>query len=148
VKSLRLLGQVLALCLPASIAVVPAVQASPPAQMPTAPTGSVSIWHGEVGRFRQSADTPMVVQVRSLVERAMRLQGPALDLHRRAYLALSARYGSRLLESSATAAGYVWMWNPVLERWVMVCLSSSTLVVDFGRSGTVVVRIEQEMPVD
>ena len=146
----RFVGQMLALCIPGLIAFVPYVQARAPRSERTrpVPTGSVSVWHREVGQYRQSADTLMVLQVRALVERALSLSGPGLDTHRRAQVALSARYGERMLVSSAAVAKYVWVWDPVLERWVIVCLSASTLEIDFGRRGTVLVETREEMPVD
>jgi hypothetical protein len=149
VKSPQFLGQVLALCLPGLIAVVPAVQARSPQLQPTrpVPSGSVSIRHREVGQYRQSVDTSMVMQVRWSVDRALALQGPELTTFQRVKTVLSQRYGTRMLASSA-APGYAWMWNPVLEKWVLVCLSTSTIEIDFGRRGTVVIETTETMPVD
>jgi hypothetical protein len=105
------------------------------------------VWHKEVGQYRQSVDAPMVVQVRLLVERALALDGPNLDARRRARAVLSERYGARMVEMSAPPK-YVWWWDPVLERWILICLSSSTFEIDFGKRGTVVVETTDQMPLD
>ena len=146
----RFVGQALALCLPGLLAVVPVVQSGARrlSRADLEPAGSVSIWHREAGGYRQSADAPLVLRVRSTVERAMALQGPGLDTFRRAHAALSERYGARLTVSSALPPHYEWRWNPILERWEIVCITSHTMEIDFGRGGTVVVETHDGMSVE
>jgi len=141
-----MIGHALAFCLSGILAIVPLTsvpgsQSRPPR---TLPTGSVQVGHMEGGQFRQSADTPMVSEVRRIIERALQLTGPRLDLHRLARAALSERYGSRLTEAAAPPH-YVWMW--VVDHWELVCLGVYTLEIDFGRRGSVAVEITEEMPV-
>ena len=148
----RFVGQTLALCLPGLLALVPVVQSGARrlslSRAGPEPARSVSIWHREAGGYRQSTDAPLVLQVRSLVERAMALQGPRLDTFRRAHAALSERYGARLTVSSALPPHYEWRWNPILEEWEIVCVTSHAMEIDFGRGGTVVVETHDGMSVE
>ena len=133
-----ILGTVLAFCLPGLAALHPTVQQAPrgttPAQSSLLGTHDVEIRHREGARFPQATHLPVVEDVRSTLERALALRGPAAGACTRAREALQQRYGARVTEE-ALAPGYVWWWNG--EQWVIVCLSGSTLAVDFGRNGTV-----------
>lgn len=147
-NSPRFVGQMLALCLPGLIALAPVVQSRTPQSGPRlVPTGSVSIWHREAGQYRQSLETPMVQQVQYLLDRVRTLEGPGLDTHQRARAVLSEHYGDRMAVTSAPMTHYVRVWDPQLG-WVIVCISISTLEIDFGRRGTVVVETTDEMPVE
>lgn len=145
----RFFGPTLAFCLPGLLAMFPAVQGATrrPPRTAIEPTHSLSIWHQEVGGFRQSTDAPMVLQVRCLVDRALELQGPGLASLERVRAALSETYGARLAVSAAPPH-YEWWFNPVTKRWEIVCLTTATLQVDFGRRGTVVVETRDEMSVE
>lgn len=146
----RFVGQTLALCLPGLLAVIPVVQSGARrlTRPSPAPGYSVSIWHREAGGIRQSADAFVVLQVRSVVDRVLALQGPRLDAFKRAHLALSERYGARLAVNSALPPHYQWRWNPITEQWELVCLTSHSMEVDFGPRGTVVVETHDEMAVE
>jgi len=104
----------------------------------------VQVGHLEAGRFRLSADTPMVQEVRTVLERALRLSGPNLDVHRLAGTVLSDHYGHRMIEISSPP-DYVWVW--IGDHWQLVCLEPSTFEIDFGVRGKVAVRTDVEMSV-
>jgi hypothetical protein len=104
--------------------------------------------HKEGSQYRLSLQLASVMEVQSLIARARTLEGPGLDNFRRTHAILSERYGERLVVSSAPHVYYERRWDPVMEEWIVVCVTSSTMEVYFGRRGTVVVETKDEMPLD
>jgi hypothetical protein len=138
----------LALCLPLAVAggLMPSATSAPLHAAPT-PESAVSIRHVEASQYKLSLHSYPVTEVRLALERAMAATG-RVDLDSRAArVTLSRLYGSRSTENTVPM-GYTMVWDPVLERWVWVCSSTSTFSVDFAARGTVevVVRESERVP--
>ena len=107
---------------------------------------SLDIRHRETASHLASVVSPQVDEVRRTVQRGLVQAGPEAvpaDVIRET---LASRYA---VSSSAntTAMGYSWYWDPVLERWVIVCTSTSTYIIDFGASGSVIVQLDDRMQI-
>lgn len=52
---------------------------------------------------------------------------------------LRRTYGSRVSEN-VTPMAYSYRWDPVYQKWVLVCSSASEFQIDFGSEGSIVVE--------
>ena len=106
-------------------------------------TNEVVIRPGENGCIVQSVEGPEITEVRQVVLPQLGLDETSATTTANVRMALLERYGSRVTES-AIPMHYVWMWDPRLHRWIIVCLSSSEFTIDFGAHGSVVVESQDQ----
>lgn len=98
---------------------------------------SVSIHHLEGAQYLMSLSTPMVLEVKAIVDGVRTVTPPDAPLVDALHQTLVNLYGSRLT-ASTDLLGYRLVWNG--EEWVFVCDKQMTFEIDFGTRGTVVVE--------
>jgi len=123
-----------------ALAVVPNPGKSAPAAAPLSPSSipadTVSV-RFERGNREDTRDSPVLQEVRDLLELPLLQLGPRDSKVDVARYVLVDEYGSLVKETPIEMA-YLFVWTG--ERWIVICLGGASFELDFGSDGVVVVE--------